>query len=43
MPPEQVRAFHQVKFALDGVIERAPPNETQIDAAELLGREERSE
>ena len=40
LPPEEVRAYHEVKVYFDGIIERATPNEPQIDAAKLLGTEE---
>ena len=34
--PAEVRAFHQVKVYFDGIIERATPSESQVDAADLL-------
>ncbi len=34
---EEVRAFHEVKVYFEGIIERAAPNESHIDAADLLG------
>ena len=36
LSPAEVRAFHQVKVYFDGIIERATPNESQVDAADLL-------
>ncbi len=40
MPAEKIRAFHEVKVFFDGIIERGTPNESQIDAKDLLGTEE---
>jgi hypothetical protein len=43
MSPDEIRAFHEVKVYFDGIIERETPNESQIDAADLLRTEEGSE
>ena len=36
LPPEEVRAYHEVKVYFDGIIEQRDPNESQIDAADLI-------
>ena len=38
MSEEQAHAVLQVRDLFDGVIEEENPNESQIDAADLLGR-----
>ena len=38
MSQDEIRAYHELKVCFDGIIERATPDESQIDAAELLGR-----
>ena len=40
LPPEEVQAYHKVKVFFDGIIERADPNETRIDVADLLPAKE---
>ena len=36
MPEEQVRACLKVRDLFDGIIEQRDPNESQIDAADLI-------
>ena len=38
MSPDEIRAFHAAKVCFDGIIERATPNESQIDASDLIRR-----